>query len=406
MSRLVLGAMTGTSLDGIDVAVAEVFGRGLSLRARLVAHRSAPLGDDLAARLRAAAAQAPLAARDVASLARELGLVYARESAAAVAAHAAAAATAAAPPPRPLSLAALHGQTLFHGPPLSLQLLNPWPAAAALGCDVVCDLRAQDVCAGGQGAPLTPLADWVLFRAPVRRAVVNLGGFANVTLLPAAAVEEGRGGEHSDKGEDEAQLLRQVAGVRGADVCVCNQLLDSCARAVLGEPLDVDGAAAGRGAVDEAALRALAEQLRGGGGGGARASLGTGDELAGWAAAHSASLRAEDLLATAAEAVGACIGAFVRELGADEVVLAGGGARHARLTAALARAAGCAAVQSAALGVPVEAREALCWAVLGALAADGVPVALHAVTGGGETAAPAHLSGSWVLARRPSGQAP
>src|SRR6185436_14618647 len=116
-----------------------------------------------------------------------------------------------------LDLIAAHGQTVFHAPPLSWQMLNPWPLVRDLQTSVVFDLRGADLAHGGQGAPITPLADWVLFRSNSRtRAVVNLGGFCNLTLLPPGRPDM----------------------VRGFDVCACNQLLDHIARGILQRPFD------------------------------------------------------------------------------------------------------------------------------------------------------------------------
>ena len=110
-------------------------------------------------------------------------------------------------------LVVAHGQTVFHAPPASWQLLNAAPIARAVRAPVVFDLRQADLAAGGQGAPITPLADWIMLRAhgpaAAGRAIVNLGGFCNVTILPSGAGPE---------------------GVRGMDVCPCNHLLDGVAR--------------------------------------------------------------------------------------------------------------------------------------------------------------------------------
>ena len=339
--------MTGTSIDGIDLAVARIDGTGLAMRATLLAERSAPLGP-LAERLRAAANQHPMPASEFAAIARELGVLHARESVELLR-------SAGIPH---VDLAALHGQTVFHRPPESWQLLNAHPVALALQCDVVFDLRGADLALGGQGAPLTPLADWILFRTAYPRAIINLGGFANATFLPA---------------DDDRTHTQQVAAIRGADLCACNQLLDHAARCAIDKPYDSGGALAASGTRNEAAFTEL------------RALL----------APH---LTPADLLATAADATGEAIGSALRASGVHDAVVAGGGARHGRLCAAIAITANCKVISSSDLGVPVSCREALEWAILGALAADGLEIALPAVTQRGSTGL--IPSGTWIRSSR------
>lgn len=367
-SRLAVGTMTGTSLDGIDVAVVAIEGRGLAIRATPLAHRSFPLG--LADRLRAACDGRPATAGEFAGLARAFGLAHVEAIRAALEGR------------RP-DLIAVHGQTVFHRPPDSWQLVNPFPIADAFGCPVASDLRGADLAAGGQGAPITPLADWVLFRGPSPRAVVNLGGFCNITVLPAA---------------DDPGALSSIAGF---DACACNQVLDAAAREALGKPFDADGAVAARGSPDTGAttrLRALLDRQRSEG-----RSLGTGDEAAAWVEAHAARLGADALLASATSAVGGAIGAAIRDGFArgrsstgGEVLLAGGGARNRALAASIAASAGFPCRTSADAGIPIEAREAIGMAILGTLARDGVPTTLPQVTGRRETATADAL---WCLPR-------
>ena len=365
-TRLVLGAMTGTSIDGIDLALVRIAGSGLAMRAETIATRSAGLGD-LAPRLRAAATQVPMPAGDFARLALELGELHAREGRALLGAAGVSR----------IDLAAVHGQTVFHQPPASWQLLNPHPIARALGCPVAFDLRGTDLAHGGEGAPLTPLSDWVLFRGAHARAVVNLGGFANATVLPP-------------RGPD---AEADVARVRGADLCACNQLLDHAARRALGRDFDADGAAAARGTPDAG----LAAELRMALAPGDRPrSLGTGDERFAIVDRAAPGLAPEDLLASVAAAVGASIGAAIAASGAADAVLAGGGTRHGPLVASIARAAGVPVAMSDAAGIPSAHREAIGWAVLGALAQDGVPASLAGVTGRSEH--PGIRAGAWICA--------
>ena len=360
--RVVVGVMTGTSIDGIDTVVAGIDGVGLQMRARVLVHRRDELGP-VADALRRAARQEPLSAGDLASLALQLG-----ERLAAAIDAARDEAGVGVP-----DLVAVHGQTIMHKPPVSWQLVNPAPIATRLGCPVVFDLRQADLAAGGQGAPITPLADWVLFRdSDTHRAVVNLGGFCNASIVTP-----------------------DLDDVLGFDVCACNQVLDAVARATLGAPFDEDGRAARSGRSDRAAvdaLRATLDAQRS-----ARRSLGTGDEAQAWVTVHAQRLPGADLAASAVAAVGGCINAAVREHDVRDIVVAGGGARNLALVEAIqstkqGQRAAPATVLSDEFGVPVEAREALAMAVLGAMCADGVPITLPQVTG---CRTPAPVAGTW-----------
>ncbi len=356
--RLVIGAMSGTSLDGIDAVAAAVTGRGLQLRAALLRHDWIGLGD-MASGLRRAASGVPMTAAEFAGLALAVGARYA-EAIERVAGTA-----------RP-DIISLHGQTIFHRPPLSWQIINPAPVVERFGCPVVYDLRQADLAAGGQGAPITPIADWVLFRdADRRRAIVNLGGYCNVTMLPC-------GGD--------------MGSIMGFDVCACNQVLNEVARRALGAPYDEGGRAAASGMGQAPAVEALCCVLNTQRA--AARSLGSGDEARQWVEAWQERLAPNDLAASAVEAIACTIAASLAAVAFDEAVLAGGGVRHEALIRALARHVARPLRTSDDLGVPHAAREALAMAVLGALCADGVPITLPQVTG---CRAPAPLAGSWVV---------
>jgi anhydro-N-acetylmuramic acid kinase len=359
--RLVAGCMTGTSLDALDVALVEVTGRGLDLRAKVRGGVTRPLGS-LARHLRRLAEQEPLTAGEIAARAREFALRHL-----AALRHAAGR--------KRLDFVAVHGQTVFHAPPLSWQLLNPAPLAEGLGVPVVYDLRAADLARGGQGAPITPLSDYVFFRAPDHaRLIVNLGGFCNVTWLPPVP-----------RGADHAAALRRIGG---GDVCACNQLLDALARVLLKAPYDRGGCHAARGRVREAPFRDLRRlldaQARGG------RSLGTGDELRGWLVKYRNRCAAEDLARCTCAAIAETIVARAKRAG--ELILAGGGVHNATLREELSRRAGVPVRLSDACGVPAAYREAAGMAVLGALCQDRVPITLPQVTG----VRRAPVAGHWV----------
>lgn len=357
-----VGVMTGTSIDGIDAALVRIEGRGQAMRAALVAEASAPLGD-LAVLLRQAAAQTPMSAGAFAKLALDFGQLHAHVIEQLL-----------TPSGESPDLICIHGQTIFHQPPVSWQLVNPAPIAQRFGCPVVSDLRQADLAAGGQGAPITPLADWIMFRHPRhRRAVVNFGGFCNATVLPSAAA---------------GTVEQQLAAICGFDICVCNQLLDAVAREVLGAAFDEDGQAAARGTVQPRAAESLYEMIAARSAGGR--SLGTGDEIAEWISAHRGGMAAADLAASAVAGVSRHVAQRVAAHHVDEVIVAGGGARNGALLEAVARQLQRPILPSAALGVPITMREAMAFAILGALCADGVPITLPQVTG---CAAPVPLSG-------------
>ncbi|MFM7050788.1 MAG: anhydro-N-acetylmuramic acid kinase, partial [Planctomycetota bacterium] len=238
--------------------------------------------------------------------------------------------------------------------------------AVGLRCRVRYDLRGASVASGGQGAPTTPLADFVLFASDDAPALVmNLGGFINVTFVPR-------------RGEG-------IAAIRGFDVCACNHLLDRVARTRLGAAFDADGAAAARGRCDDALARRIADAIAPHSApGAARRSLGTGDEAA-RLVELTAALGPEDACRTVVEAIAEAAARTIADAAADAprtLLLAGGSARNQALADALARRTGArVASTERSHGMPVHMREAAGIAVLGAMADDGVRYSLPAATG-------------------------
>lgn len=371
-TRLAIGCMTGTSMDALDAALVEIQGHGLDMRARVMATASCPLGP-LTDTFRHLARDEPMSASRIAAAARDLACLHV-DLLRSLLDH------------RTPDLVAVHGQTIWHAPPISWQLIAPWPIAHALRAPVVFDLRAADLAAGGQGAPITPLADWVLFRPAAPAAVVNLGGFCNVTFLPGDA-----------RCNDPAALT----SIAGGDVCPCNHLLDAVARNALNAPFDVGGGHALTGRVHAEALTDLHHTLRAivprhpdlPGQPPAR-SLGSGDEAdtLAWIQRWKLRLTGPDLAATACAGVGDVIAATVRSRG--NVFLAGGGTRNAALVHRIATAADSPVALTDTLGVPAAYREAVAMAILGALCQDRVPLTLPQITG---VPSPAPVAGTWIL---------
>jgi anhydro-N-acetylmuramic acid kinase len=170
---LVLGMMSGTSADGIDVALARISGRPPNLSAKLVGHTSLKFPPALRKEILRVAEQRPITAGALSQLNFRVS-------------------------PQRISLVGSHGQTIFHqGDPVpcfgsstasTLQIGEPTVIAARTGITVVGDFRPGDIALGGQGAPLVPYADYLLYRlAKLGRVALNLGGIANITVLPRAA---------------------------------------------------------------------------------------------------------------------------------------------------------------------------------------------------------------------------
>jgi anhydro-N-acetylmuramic acid kinase len=176
--RLLAGAMSGTSADGVDVAIVAIDGQGLDMSARLIHHNHIAYDNPLRDRIFSARQAGSIRLDELAKLGREISLCHAEAVNQALAASDLKATD--------LAAVAAHGQTLFHAPPDTIQWFDPALVAAEVGCPVVSDFRRADCAVGGQGAPLVPFADYILFRHPTKnRVLLNIGGIANITWLKA-----------------------------------------------------------------------------------------------------------------------------------------------------------------------------------------------------------------------------
>ncbi len=186
----VLGMMSGTSADGIDVALARISGAPPNLHPKFLGHTSAKFPSALRKEILRVAEQQPLSAGELSQLNFRLGELFA--------AAALSACRQFRVPPAKIALIGSHGQTIFHqGRPVpyfgvptasTLQIGEPSVIAARTGITTIGDFRPADMALGGQGAPLVPYADYLLYRhAKLGRVSLNLGGIANITVLPRAA---------------------------------------------------------------------------------------------------------------------------------------------------------------------------------------------------------------------------
>src|SRR5437667_3369903 len=234
---IVAGVMSGTSADGINVALVKILARGrgplrLPLRAgprhTLIAHAEYPFPAPVRrAILKMMNAESARVA-DLARLNFLLGELYADAVAKTARLHLI-----------KVDLVGCHGQTLYHqgtaAPYLGRKLAVTWQTgegsviAARLGVPVVSDFRTADMAAGGKGAPLVPFLDYTLYRSPsIGRVVQNIGGIANLTAIPAGSSPQ---------------------QVQAFDTGPGNMVIDAVMDQLYDKPYDIDGSVAATGAV-------------------------------------------------------------------------------------------------------------------------------------------------------------
>jgi anhydro-N-acetylmuramic acid kinase len=366
--RIIVGLMSGTSADSIDVAVCRMTGQGAEVGVELLHYREHAHDPEVKRRV---IGLATLDVRGVADLHVMIGEAFAAACLATIEEVGLA--------PEDVDLIGSHGQTIYHhsgvagAPRATLQVGDGDVIAVRTGRYVVSDFRARDVAAGGEGAPLSPIADTLLFGRGAtgepyrRRAILNLGGIANITVLD----------------DDPARVF-------GFDTGPANAPLDRLARRLSGGALacDRDGQFARAGRVDESLLAELLEHdpflAR-------RPPKSTGFEMYGDAFVDRAAGRHggfdADLMATLTEFVARSVADGIRQCEAlgppvEEVVAAGGGVRNPVLLERIsAMIAPVPVRRSDELGVPSDAREAMAFAVLADMTLRGSAAMLPPVTG-------------------------
>ena len=371
--RTVVGLMSGTSADGIDAALACISGSGDSIEARLIGFRTTPY--DPAFRKRILALFSPDApAFEICRMNFAIGRLFGEAALDLI--H------RCSLDPRSVDLVASHGQTVCHLPPggtlddlaggSTLQIGEPAVIADITGVTVVADFRPQDLAAGGQGAPLVPYADYALLRHPRNtRAIQNIGGIANVTVLPA-------GGGIDD--------------IIAFDTGPGNMILDALVTALTkGEKtFDEDGALSALGRVDDELLSWLMSHdyiSRQPPKSSGREEFGA--EFVGRlvAKAEADNIAAEDLLATAAAFTAASIAKSYKDFvlfqhDIDEVILGGGGSYNTTIRRMLQeRLPGLPIFLHEDLGISGDAKEALAFAILGNETMLGRPSNVPRATG-------------------------
>jgi anhydro-N-acetylmuramic acid kinase len=399
---IVAGIMSGTSADGIDVAICRIAPntiRDLSSRPKrsaverpatpsaspqpftppklkLLGHRSFPYDKKLRTKILSIAAGEPTTAAELTQLSWHLGNLYAE-----------CIATTGHDLNLKAQLIALHGQTIYHqaapahflGKPLrcTSQIGEPALIAERLHLPVISDFRPADLAAGGQGAPLVPMLDFCLFRhATKNRLLLNLGGIANITALPAACT---------------------TATVLAFDTGPANMHIDALMQRLYNRRYDKNGATAARGRILTPVLNSLLTPPYFS----APPPKSCGREEFGTAFADRFlklcnSAPKQDIIATATALTAATILDAYRKfcwphLGqraplarATELFAAGGGANNLTLMRLVTEAfapLGVKVSTTATTGLPVEAKEAAAFALLGWLTWHHLPGNIPSATG-------------------------
>ena len=182
--KYAVGIMSGTSLDGIDVAVVKVDNYGINTKIDLVGFDTVPFSDDLKEEIKKGLSLEKSNVELICSLNFKLGYAFSE-------------AVKTVCMKINFDLAKIdfigsHGQTIFHIPKdtgilkkSTLQIGEPSVIAYEIGCQVVSNFRSMDMAAGGEGAPLVPLTEYILYRNDKNRVLQNIGGIGNATVIPA-----------------------------------------------------------------------------------------------------------------------------------------------------------------------------------------------------------------------------
>ena len=372
---IVAGVMSGTSADGINVALVRIQGRGFRMRFRVLGHRQYPYPPAVRRAVLAAMDSRRARVADLSRLNFLLGELYAD----------AVRKTLRALRVKRVDLVGCHGQTLYHqgrpAPYLGRRIAATWQTgeaaviAARVGAPVVSDFRPADIAAGGQGAPLVPFLDYLVFRHPRQgRIVQNLGGISNLTAIPAGARPE---------------------QVMAFDTGPGNMVMDAVMERLYGKSFDRDGRVAARGRILESVLAAVLRQpffRRPPPKSCGREQFGR--EFVARFLRRCGRARKEDVVATAtaltARSIGGALRRFVlatetqRHRGFQEYVVSGGGSRNRVLVKMLQR-------ETSALGlrlhspeefrIPSEAKEAVAFALLAYQTWQGQPGNIPSATG-------------------------
>jgi len=370
---LIIGLMSGTSADGIDAVLLRVRGSGVQTVYKQLAFVTQPFPSAVRQCILRNSVPRSSSVDEIARLNILLGELFA-DAAARVAKRAGCRLS-------DVNVIGSHGQTIHHLPDVwkfaskriraTLQIGDPSVIAKRTGVPTVGDFRVGDVALGGQGAPLVPYLDFLLFRSRTKsRGLLNIGGIANITILPRNC---------------------RLENIQAFDTGPGNMVIDALMKGLYKAAYDKDGELAMRGKTSESLLRRLAEHpfVR------KKPPKSTGREKFGEKFVKrvlrlGSSLAKQDLLATVAELTAYCVyenyARFIeKRVKLDELIVSGGGAHNRAIMAGLQKYFRPVLVRKIdEYGISSDAKEAICFALLANEMISGNPGNVPAVTGAKE----------------------
>ena len=362
---LAVGLMSGTSMDGIDAALVRIHGSGPDTRIELLEFVTVPYPDQDRERIRSLARDDRISMNELTRMNARLGILFAEAAQSVV--------NRAGLDMSQVDLIGSHGQTVRHLPgdvecPSTLQIGDPSYIAQYTGVLTVGDFRPADMAAGGQGAPLVPLFDYLVLRSMERdRAMLNIGGIANVTLVPAGCGPE---------------------KVLAFDTGPGNTIVDNLCRTLFDQDFDDQGRLAACGKVHSGIVDIFLKDKYFA----KPPPKSTGPEMFNTDKLFEIKklcgvdkVSDKDLLATATYLTAKTIFDQIRRFSArmpDEIIVSGGGVNNLTLMAHLRSLfAEKTVIPSGDLGIPIDAKEAMCFAVLANETLHGRPGNLPSATG-------------------------
>ena len=372
VKRLAVGLMSGTSVDAVDAALVSLEGTGSSATCKLIHYASTPFPQSVKKKIFEVISEDHSSTPALSSLHFELGRIYGEAVIGLC--------TEAGVPLEDLDVIGSHGQTVFHQPfptadsvPSTLQIGEPSVIAYMTNTTVVSNFRSMDVAAGGEGAPLVPYTEYILYRSPgVGRLLQNIGGIGNVTVLS-------KDGSLED--------------VYGFDTGPGNMIIDGLCERLYGKAFDEDGGIASTGKVHEKMVEEWMEWEAGFFSRKPPKSTGReqfGDIFIDRIMDEFSHLAKEDLIASAtyftARSISDAYKTFIfPHYEVDEIIIGGGGSyNHTLIRIMKELLPTCTLLTQEEIGYSSDAKEAIAFALLAHETLNGQPGNVPGATGAGD----------------------